>query len=98
MQISEIQDVLNKELQESEFTSEIKPYLVAPSKGNFETDDGSGIELWVVLEKEGYFIVYDEQNNSFGIAFRNILNEMILLESTGTLTEAYKKLTSKEPD
>ena len=98
MQISEIQEILNRELQESELTSEIKPYLVTPSQRNFETDAGSGIELWVVLEKEGYFIVYDEQKNSFGIAFRNILNELILLELTGSLTEAYKKLTLNEPD
>jgi hypothetical protein len=76
--------------------NEIQKLIVEPSKVVFESMDGVDCELWIVGQKEEYYIVCDPGNGMYGLAFKNIVNQMVYLGSDGSLSDAYDTLISRE--
>lgn len=75
---------------------EIEDHLVSPELETFEDFQGNNLNLWVVLRKDEYLIVFNEAVDKFGLAYRNVLNENMYLGNSGSLGEAYDDLVSRE--
>lgn len=84
-----VEDFMKKEVQllPEEFR-ELKQYFVKPEKVKCETLNGHSIDIWNVFQKDEYRIVYSDERNIFGIAFVNILQDLIYLGGRGTLKDA----------
>ena len=84
-----VEDFIKKEVQllPEEFR-ELRQYFVKPEKVSCETLNGRSIDLWNVFQKDEYRIVYSDQKNIFGIAFINIIQDLIYLGGNGTLSDA----------
>jgi hypothetical protein len=80
----------------SDNKKEVQDHLVEPFIEPFEDIDGNSSEKWVVFKKEEFLIVYDEQSNGFGLAFKNIFNQFIFLGNNGSFFDAYENLISRE--
>ncbi len=97
MNTDEVRNAVQEELNAiAENKADIQKTIIDPSKERFETMEGDSQDLWIVGKKDEFFLVMDENKNTFGLAFKNIVNEMVYLGDEGSLAEAYEALISRE--
>ena len=77
---------------------ELHEFFVTPEKVMSTTLNGKSIQVWIVFVKDEYRIVYSEQKTLFGLAFNNIVNELIYLGGYKTLQDAIEALLSKDEE
>ncbi len=93
-----LSQLIKKELQASAIRKDIESFLISPHEQNFEDMSGRTLKLWSVFKKDEYIIVYDETRSSFGLAFRNIMNELIYIGPQGGFLDAYDSLISRNEE
>jgi len=99
MNADELKAKTEKETDDAvEYRDDIKKLLVMPSKAIFECLDRDDCELWIVGTKDEYILTFDETSESYGLAFRNIMNSMVYLGSDGAIGDAYHTLVTREED
>lgn len=89
---------VNKELLEvsDDLKTELTPLLTEPQKHAMEDYDGAVLSMWTVLQRNEYFIVYNDERDHFGVAFRNILNEFIYAGRCASLRDAYENIIDED--
>jgi len=97
MNIDEVKNTVQKDLgQITEVKEDLRKILIEPSKEWFATMDGIEQQLWIIGKNDEYYIAFDENKKQFGLAFRNVVNEMVYLGNEGSLADAYETLISRE--
>lgn len=78
--------------------TDIEKTLIEPFRETFECLDTEDRILWVVGKKDGFFITLDEENDEYGLAFRNIVSSFVYLGDNGSLGKAYTALVTRNQD
>lgn len=97
MNIDEVRKSVQEELKGiTENKADIQKILIEPSTEYFETMEGNNQQLWVIGKKDEYFLVMNEKTKAYGLAFKNIVNELVYLGDEGSLDEVYEALINRE--
>ena len=75
-----------------EHGKEIKTVLTSPVRETFEGVDGKKQQLWIVGKYEEYYLTFDESSRRYGLGYKTIMNEPVLLSEEGSIGEAYDVL------
>ncbi|HMA64243.1 MAG TPA: hypothetical protein VKO63_03550 [Chitinispirillaceae bacterium] len=77
---------------------ELQNIVIAPVREVFQFFDREDTELWVVGSKDEYVITFDEKENIYGLAFRNIFKVFVYLGDEGSLADAYQAYLSRNEE
>jgi hypothetical protein len=77
---------------------EIRKIVVPPVRESFQFFDREDTDLWVVASKDEYVIAFDEKENVYGLAFRNIFKTLVYLGDDGSLQDAYQAYLSRNEE
>lgn len=95
----EIKAKVASDVQElTEHKDSIASLLMDPSVETFEGVDAKPRPLWVVGKRDEFMITFNEFNSLYGLAFRNIIGDLIHLGDDGSLADVYENLISREED
>lgn len=53
-------------------------------------------ELWIIYKKDEYCITYNEPQHRYGLAFKNIFQELVSLAEYNSLPDAYEDLVNRD--
>lgn len=53
-------------------------------------------KLWTIYKKEEYCITFDEPRYRYGLAFKNIFQELVSLAEYNSLPDAYEDLINRD--
>ncbi|HEY4786070.1 MAG TPA: hypothetical protein VIH57_08470 [Bacteroidales bacterium] len=101
MDRQDIKLIIQEELKENPDLSnahgvELDSCLIEPIKQTYldSFNDNKEIQLWTVLEEtedgDGYKIVYDLEDNMFGLGMKSDKNELIFIGYYGTFAETLR--------
>lgn len=94
-----VEELVEREMEAcGDLKEEIVTLLIDPESGVYEDMNGRAVNLWLVLRRNEYAVVYDEEQRSFGVAFRNIFGQIIYIGARGSLLDAYKGMVNREKD
>lgn len=77
---------------------ELQKIVVAPVRDTFQFFDKEDTELWVVASKDEYVITFNETENVYGLAFRNIFKTLVYLGDEGSLSDAFQAYLSRNEE
>jgi len=80
------------------YSHELPHIAVPPRKETFESLDNDTTGLWVVCRKGEYLITYDDVRQQYGLAFRNIIGDLVYLGEEGGIDDAYDSLVSRDDE
>lgn len=96
MDSSEIKNLIQKDATalQNKF-KETEALFLEPRLYQLEDFSGDLLNLWVILKKEEYLITFDEKNSRYGLAFKNIFNELVFLGNYKSLSDTYESLINR---
>ena len=77
---------------------ELQKIVITPVREVVQFFDKDDAEHWVVASKDEYVITFDEKENVYGLAFRNIFKELVYLGGEGSLADAYQVYLSRNEE
>jgi hypothetical protein len=77
---------------------ELQKIVITPVREALQFFDKEDTELWVVASKDEYVITFDEKENVYGLAFRNIFKALVYLGDEGSIADAYKAYLSRNEE
>lgn len=77
---------------------ELQKIVITPVREVLQFFDKEDTELWVVASKDEYVITFDEKENVYGLAFRNIFNALVYLGDEGSLADAFQAYLSRNEE
>jgi hypothetical protein len=77
---------------------ELQKIVITPVREVIQFFDKEDTELWVVASKDEYVITFDEKENIYGLAFRNIFNALVYLGDEGALGDAFQAYLSRNDE
>jgi hypothetical protein len=97
MDSSDIKNLIQKDAAalQNQF-KETEVLFLEPRLYQLEDFSGNLLNLWVILKKEEYLITFDEKNSRYGLAFKNIYNQLVFLGNYKSLSETYESLVSRD--
>ncbi len=99
MNESQVDSRVKKDLEQAAvFKEELQKMVVTPVREVFQFFDREDTELWVVGSKDEYVITFDEKENVYGLAFRNIFKVLVYLGDEGSLVDAYQAYLSRNEE
>jgi len=82
----------------TEYKAEILSLLSEPSAETFEGVNATSRSLWVVGKHDEYMITFNELSGLYGLAFRNIVDDLIHLGDDGSIADVYATLIAREEE
>jgi hypothetical protein len=97
MDSSEITKLIQKDVAvlQNRF-KETTALFLEPRLCQFEDFSGNLLNLWAILKKEEYLITFDEKTGRYGLAFKNIFNDLVFLGDYKSLSDTYENLISRD--
>ncbi|WP_421921179.1 hypothetical protein [Marinifilum sp.] len=101
MNIEDVKNIIKEELKDNPDLSnahgvELDRCLIEPVKQTYldSFNDNREIRLWTVLEEtedgNGYKIIYDQEDNMFGLGIKSNKDELVFIGYYGTFVETLK--------
>jgi hypothetical protein len=99
MNESQVESSVKSDLEHtSVHAEEIGKIVVSPFREMFQFFDREDTELWVVASKDEYVITFDDKENVYGLAFRNIFKTLVYLGDEGSLSDAFQAYLSRNEE
>ncbi|NLD95384.1 MAG: hypothetical protein GX639_22260 [Fibrobacter sp.] len=99
MNESQVDGKVKKDLEQATaFKEELQKMVITPVREVFQFFDREDTELWVVALKDEYIITFNEYDNVYGLAFRNIFKALVYLGDEGSLVDAYQSYVSRNEE
>ncbi len=70
-------------------------FFLEPQLCDVEDFSGDIIKLWIILKKEEFLITFNENSRFYGLAFKNIFNQLVYLGDYKSLSDAYYNLVNR---